>query len=69
METDILFGLRQIKEYWYATVEGIAVGPGAKHKEVANVFYKWLKDGGFQDCCDAKETILDKEFKLRNEGR
>ena len=69
METEVMYGLRKIDNCWFVTVEGIPVGQGAVHKEVANVFFKWLRDGGFQDCCDVKEKILDKEFKKRNEGR
>ena len=66
MEADIMYGLRQVDEFWHTTIEGTPVGPGAKHKEVANVFYKWLKDGGFQDCIDVHEKLLDEEFARRN---
>jgi hypothetical protein len=69
METEIVFGLQQIDEYWYATIDGTPVGPGAKHKEVANVFYRWLKDGACRDLWDIKESVLDAEFKKRNVGR
>ena len=69
METEIMFGLRQIDGIWFATVDGIPVGQGALHKEVANVFFKWLKDGACRDLWDIKESVLDTEFKKRNVGR
>jgi hypothetical protein len=69
METEIMFGLRQIDEYWYVTVEGFPVGNGSRHKEVVEALYRWLKDGACEDLWDIKEPVLDKAVTKRNVGR
>ena len=74
METIIVYDVRQLpdengKHWWHVTVNDIKFEPGFQHEEVARAFRSCLRQGGLKSAWDAREEILDKAFKKRNEGR